>query len=56
LVLIRDNLKQLLIDAVVATQKEDTPLSLLEDWIHDQRELSNGMVDMALNQVDLIVI
>lgn len=48
--LMREQLRLLLIDALVLAQREDStmPLNVTEDWIESQLELSLGMVDMVL--------
>lgn len=51
--LLRENLRRLLIEATLAVQKEDVTTATLEEWIEEMKELSIGMVEMALNQVNV---
>jgi len=48
--LLRDQLRQLLIDSIVVNQREEMPSLTLEEWILDLRELAEGMVESALYQ------
>ena len=49
--LARESLRQLLVEATVAVQREDITTNVLEEWLEDQKELSIGMVEMAISQV-----
>lgn len=47
----RENLRYLLVDATLSVQKENTiGIALQEQWIEDMKDLSIGMVEMAMNQ------
>jgi len=48
--LMREQLRKLLVDALMVAQRQDVPLAQAEQWIQEQSELSQGMVDMALMQ------
>jgi len=48
--LMREQLRQLLVDALMVAQRQDVAISQAEQWIQDQMELSQGMVEMALAQ------
>lgn len=49
----RDNLRLLLVDATLSSYKEDVPHQTLQEWVEDQRDLSTGMAEMAISQVQL---
>lgn len=49
-VLTREGFRQMLVDAMMAVQEGTVQLSLVEDWIEEQREISGGMADLALQQ------
>lgn len=46
----RESLRQMLIDATIFEGRTDIPVGQLEQWLIDQKELANGMVDAAINQ------
>ena len=46
----RDALRQMIVDSIIFTRKTDISLNLLEDWLIDQKDLLNGLTDMAMNQ------
>jgi len=48
--LMREQLRQLLVDALMVAQRQDVSLAQTEEWIQDQAELSQGLVEMALAQ------
>jgi len=48
--LLKESFRQLLVDATLAVQKEDFPVSVTEAWLRDQADLADGMADMALQQ------
>ena len=48
--LMREQLRLLLVDSLILAQRQELPLQLLQSWIEEQHELSQGMVDMALFQ------
>jgi Ca2+-binding EF-hand superfamily protein len=49
--LMREQLRLLLVDSLLLAQRgQELPLPLLQSWIEEQQELSQGMVDMALFQ------
>lgn len=49
-ILPRDNLRTLLIDALLSVQDDSNPLHVMEKWMSDQMELTDGMTDLALQQ------
>ena len=40
----------MIVDSIIITRKTDISLNLLEDWLIDQKDLLNGLTDMAMNQ------
>ena len=48
--LMREQLRKLLVDALMVAQRQYVPLAQVEDWLEEQSELSLGMVDMAIAQ------
>ena len=46
----RESLRQLLVDSMLINKKDDISPILMESWIQEQHDLSDGMAELALYQ------